>query len=139
VKCLDWSLVLGRRHLERALREYVTHYNAKRPHRGIDLRAPDSLPNPPARVRGMLPVRKRDVLGGLIHEYELGRVMPNQGFPCPLGRYPGRKQMEWRFAPDDSRMWRYGPSDTLIRAPGCYAFRVEGDDFEQHIVFEATR
>ena len=70
-ECLDWTLVLGRRHLERALREYVAHYNAKRPHRGIDLRAPDSLPDPPAPVPGMLRVRRRDVLGGLIHEYEL--------------------------------------------------------------------
>jgi hypothetical protein len=34
-ECLDWTLVLGRRHLDRALREYVAHYNAKRPHRRI--------------------------------------------------------------------------------------------------------
>jgi putative transposase len=26
-ECLDWILVRGRRHLERVLREYVTHYN----------------------------------------------------------------------------------------------------------------
>ena len=70
-ECLDWTLVLGRRHLERVLREYVAHYNAKRPHRGIDLRAPDSLPNPPAPVPSMLRARRHDVLGGLIHEYEL--------------------------------------------------------------------
>ncbi|HYV02388.1 MAG TPA: integrase core domain-containing protein, partial [Actinomycetota bacterium] len=25
-ECLDWTLVLGRRHLERALRAYVAHY-----------------------------------------------------------------------------------------------------------------
>ena len=70
-ECLDWTLVLGRRHLERVLREYVAHYNAKRPHRGIDLQAPDSPPNPPAPVPSMLRVRRSDVLGGLIHEYEL--------------------------------------------------------------------
>jgi putative transposase len=70
-ECLDWTLVLGWRHLERALRDYVARYNANRPHRGIDLRAPDSLPNPPALVPSMLRVRRSDVLGGLIHEYEL--------------------------------------------------------------------
>jgi putative transposase len=70
-ECLYWTLVLGRRHLERVLREYVAHYNAKRPHRGIELRAPDSLPNPPAPVPSMLRARRHDVLGGLIHEYEL--------------------------------------------------------------------
>ena len=70
-ECLDWTLVLGRRHLERILRIYVAHYNAQRPHRGLDLRAPDprSCPadEPPDRLR----VQRRDVLGGLIHEYEL--------------------------------------------------------------------
>jgi putative transposase len=39
-ECLDWILVLGRRHLERVLRSYVTHYNERRPHRGIDLGVP---------------------------------------------------------------------------------------------------
>jgi hypothetical protein len=54
-----------------ALRDYVAHYNAKRPHRGIDLRAPDSPPDPSAPVLSIRRVRRRDVLGGLIHEYEL--------------------------------------------------------------------
>jgi hypothetical protein len=54
------------------------------------------------------------------------------------GGFPGRKLLELRFAPDDSERWQYGPSDTLIRAPGCYAFRVRGDDLEQNIVFKAS-
>ena len=33
-ECLDWALILGRRHLERVLRTYVRHYNEARPHRG---------------------------------------------------------------------------------------------------------
>jgi transposase InsO family protein len=70
-ECLDWTLVLGRRHLERALRGYVAHYNAKRPHRGIDLRTPESAPDPPAPVSSIWRVRRSDVLGGLIHECEL--------------------------------------------------------------------
>jgi hypothetical protein len=48
-ECLDWTPALGRRHLEGVLREYVAHYNAKRPHRGIDLRALDWLQIPPHR------------------------------------------------------------------------------------------
>jgi transposase InsO family protein len=39
-ECLDWLLILGRRHLERVLREYVEHYNRERPHRALGLRAP---------------------------------------------------------------------------------------------------
>jgi hypothetical protein len=55
----------------------------------------------------------------------------------PSGRFPGHKRLQLRFPRDDSRKWRYGPSDTLIRAPGCYAFDVEGERFEQTIAFEA--
>jgi hypothetical protein len=54
------------------------------------------------------------------------------------GGFPGQPQSELRFQPEDSGKWRYGPSDTLIRAPGCYVFHVEGDDFEQSIAFRAT-
>jgi len=36
-ECLDWLLILGRRHLERVLRLYTTHYNGERPHRGLAL------------------------------------------------------------------------------------------------------
>jgi putative transposase len=70
-ECLDWTLVFGRRHLEHVLREYVAHYNASRPHRGLGLRAPDAPPVPPAPLPDLGCVRRRDVLGGLVHEYEL--------------------------------------------------------------------
>jgi transposase InsO family protein len=69
-ECLDWTLVLGRRHLKRVFREYVAH-NARRPHRGLDLRAPDAPPGPPAPLPDLRRIRRRDVLGGLIHKYEL--------------------------------------------------------------------
>jgi putative transposase len=66
--CLDHILVFSRRHLERVLRRYVTHYNLERPHRSLALAAPSW--NPP-EARGSPPelVCRRDVLGGLIHEY----------------------------------------------------------------------
>jgi hypothetical protein len=54
-------------------------------------------------------------------------------------RFPGQRKRELRFPADDSGRWRYGPSDTLIRAPGCYAFRVKGDDLDQNIPFKAIR
>ncbi len=67
--CLDRVLVVGRRHLERVLRVYVCHYNEHRPHRALGLVPPDrSTPVP----RATLPLRvhRRDLLGGLVHEYE---------------------------------------------------------------------
>jgi transposase InsO family protein len=66
---LDLTLVLGRGHLDRILRRYKEHYNAQRPHRGLDLRTPAGTSERPIspEVPG---VRRIDVLGGLIHEYE---------------------------------------------------------------------
>ncbi len=63
--CLDWLLIYGRRHLEQVLRTYAEHYNAHRPHRGRGLSPPDQTP--PA-VAG--PIERRDLIGGLIHEYQ---------------------------------------------------------------------
>ena len=40
-ECLDWLLIIGRRHLEHVLRIYTTHYNRERPHRGLALLSPD--------------------------------------------------------------------------------------------------
>ena len=40
-ECLDWILIVGRRHLEAVLRIYVQHYNRERPHRGLALQPPE--------------------------------------------------------------------------------------------------
>ena len=40
-ECLDWLLIVGRDHLEQSLRVYVEHYNRHRPHRALNLDAPD--------------------------------------------------------------------------------------------------
>ena len=69
-ECLDWTLIFGRHHLERVLLVYASHYNAGRPHRGLDLKTPDRRPVPAPRAEGIR-IRRRDELGGLIHEYEL--------------------------------------------------------------------
>ena len=67
-ECLDWTLVLGRRHLQWLLRGYVRHYNQQRPHRGLALAVPEADDPSPPRVNPQ-EVRRRDVLAGLIHEY----------------------------------------------------------------------
>jgi hypothetical protein len=72
-ECLDRILILGRRQLEHVLRVYGKHYNRGRPHRALDLKPPDSrIRTPIATVSThALQVNRRDLLGGLIHEYEL--------------------------------------------------------------------
>jgi putative transposase len=66
-ECLDWLLILNRRHLERVLRIYVEHYNTHRPHRALKLQPPQPQQPPPAAATGE--IRRHDRLGGLIHEY----------------------------------------------------------------------
>jgi transposase InsO family protein len=70
-ECLDWMLIGGRRHLEKVLAEYVGHYNAKRPHRGLGLRVPQGEGSEPVAFVSTAQLRRRDILGGLIHEYDL--------------------------------------------------------------------
>ena len=67
-ECLDWTLILGRRHLDRTLRTCTDHYNRQRPHRALALASPlpgarDPIPVSPCDVR------RRDLPGGLVHEY----------------------------------------------------------------------
>ena len=65
-ECLDHLLILSEAHLRRVLTAYVAHDNQARPHQGLDQRTP--LPHDRQARRG--PVRRRDVLGGLLHEYD---------------------------------------------------------------------
>jgi transposase InsO family protein len=67
-ECLDHMLVFGRRHLQRVLVGYTEHYNRARPHRGLDLDPPD--PGLTAEWKAGTKIRRRDLLGGLIHEYD---------------------------------------------------------------------
>jgi transposase InsO family protein len=64
-ECLDHLLIVSQRQPERVLRTYVEHYNSARPHRGIALESPQAtaLGDPVGKIE------RRDVLGGLIHEY----------------------------------------------------------------------
>ena len=73
-ECLDRLLILGRHHLTHILRVYVKHYNRGRPHRALDLKPPDPRAHAPFETNSpprALQVDRRDLLGGLIHEYEL--------------------------------------------------------------------
>jgi putative transposase len=69
-ECLDWLLIVGRRHPNQVLGVYVEHYNQHRAHRALGLQPPD----PPAGLRSIAEdrrgrVHRRDLLGGLLHEY----------------------------------------------------------------------
>ncbi|GAB2817675.1 hypothetical protein GCM10027073_56680 [Streptomyces chlorus] len=70
---LDRTLVWNQRHLLHVLREFEHFYNGHRPHQGIaNARPLYPLPAPIADTARMarLDVRRRDRLGGILHEYE---------------------------------------------------------------------
>jgi transposase InsO family protein len=71
-ECLDWILIVGRRHLERVLQEWIKHYNEERPHRGLGLRTPIARSDPVLTTTG---VRCRSRLGGLLREYSRPPVL----------------------------------------------------------------
>jgi putative transposase len=90
-ECLDRLLIVGRRQLEHVLRVYVCHFNQRRPHRGLELRPLDSRGaiDPPRAATARTPqVLRRDLLGGLLHEYEPAAFM----HLCEGGRFSQR----WR-------------------------------------------
>lgn len=65
-------LIFGDRHFDHVLRAYRVHHNRHRPHRSLALHPPHAvrpaaIDRPTANVR----VCRRDLLGGLIHQYEL--------------------------------------------------------------------
>jgi len=73
-ECLDRLLIVSRRQLEHVLRVYIQHYNGQRPHRARDLQPPDGSNHSTVETESPpqpLHVNRRDLLGGLIHEYDI--------------------------------------------------------------------
>lgn len=70
-ECLDHLLIVGPRHLAHVLDAYVNHYNRHRPHRALRLTAPCPRSTLAETPRAPEQIGRRDVLGGLIHEYDL--------------------------------------------------------------------
>jgi len=69
-ECLDCLLVRNEVHLDRVFREFVTHYNCERPHRGLDLEVP--VPYiAKHRFTGASNIKRADRLGGLVREYRV--------------------------------------------------------------------
>ncbi len=68
---LDRVLIINEHHLRRALTEYLRHYNAARPHRSLgQLSAAQAGTSPPEPVNlAEFRIRRKQVLGGLTHEY----------------------------------------------------------------------
>jgi putative transposase len=64
-ECLDKLLIINQAHLRRVMREYVEFFNTAHPHQGIDQQIP--IPQTDHKAAG--PVRCRNMLHGIIHDY----------------------------------------------------------------------
>ncbi len=64
-ECLDRLIILNEHHLRRVLIEYITYYNTRRPHQGLEQDSPLGLE--PEVIEGQ--IRYRKVLGGIIPDY----------------------------------------------------------------------
>jgi hypothetical protein len=88
---LDRMLILNRRQLETVLAKYVAHFNIHRPHRRLDQAAPlRALPLPASPTP--LRVRRRDRLGGLIHESSQAHDVVTNSAPSQKG-YAAQRSM----------------------------------------------
>ena len=70
---LDRILILNRHHLQTVLAEYVAHFNDHPPHRALHQAAP-LRPLPPPTPPSDIRLRRRERIGGLIHEYVVRRA-----------------------------------------------------------------
>ena len=66
---LDRLLIINQRHAAAVISEFERHYNDHRPHRALDQAAP-SRPLPRRAPNEIHKIRRRDRLGGLVHEYQ---------------------------------------------------------------------
>ena len=70
-ECLDHLLIVGSQHLARVQRVYLEHYDQRRPHRRLGHLSPvASVVAEPRSGPILCRLRRRDLLGGLIHEYD---------------------------------------------------------------------
>ena len=64
-ECLDHMLIFGEGHLRHVLAAYIDFFNTVRPHQGLEQQCPVPL----IVLFGDGIVQRRDVLGGIVHDY----------------------------------------------------------------------
>ena len=68
----DRVLIVDEHHLRGVLTEYQEHYNTARPHRSLGQLAPAQADTRPPQINlAEYRIRRKQVLGGLTHEYQI--------------------------------------------------------------------
>ena len=75
---LDRVLIVNEQHLRQVLIEYLRHYNTARPHRALGQLAPAQAGTRPPEPANLAEhrIRRKQVLGGLTHEYYIAALPP---------------------------------------------------------------
>ena len=94
-ECLDHLVILHEHHLHSVLVEYRHHFNHRRPHQGLN----QQCPVPVLQHSGKSRVHRRDVLGGIIHDYYRDAAW-QFGFSHTTGRET-RETKRWTGEPID--------------------------------------
>lgn len=68
-ECLDHFVVLGERHLNHIVREFVAHYHTERCHQGAG-NLPPAIEKPPDACDSVAGIVRRERLGGLLKSHE---------------------------------------------------------------------
>jgi putative transposase len=73
----DRLLIVNEHHLRRVLTEYLRHYNTARPHRALGQVAPAQADTRPPEINlAKYRIRRKQLLGGLTHEYQIAARQP---------------------------------------------------------------
>ena len=68
----DRLLIVNKHQLRQVLTEYLRHYNTARPHRALGQVAPAQADTRPPEINlAKYRIRRKQVLGGLTHEYQI--------------------------------------------------------------------
>jgi putative transposase len=88
---LDRLLIVNEHHLRQVLTEYLLHYNTARPHRSLGQLTPDQADSRPPDPVNLAEhrIRRKQVLGGLTHEYYIA-ALPPSGAMENAGHGPNR-------------------------------------------------
>lgn len=69
-ECLDHFVVLGQRHLDRIVEEFVRYYHELRPHQSLDNEPPQGRKDPDGSTSPAQDIVCHEFLAGLLKHYE---------------------------------------------------------------------